>query len=270
VTGAYAGLSGPVEEVSDRDRPERSKGGRSSGTAVGVKPWIRWSAVAGAWVRWRRIRPVPGRAAHRRDCPGHRRRRGRNLLVTRGDVCDAAVLGGSDADFGQRLRAVRGAGAGHRPGCGYAPASGTTWRGTGRPRRSSSSIGWTGSPKLPNATNMRTTVPNVEENASPGVRRRWRIQRLPAARVEDRARCPGHRNRPDHHGVPPTAWHQQVEQIKHRLFSHISMNWRGRPLTSHEVILDLIGATITRPSLTVYAELDNDIYPPASRSATTQ
>ncbi len=48
------------------------------------------------------------------------------------------------------------------------------------------------------------------------------------------------------------------------------MNWRGRPLTSHEVILDLIGATITRPSLTVYAELDNDIYPPASRSATTQ
>ena len=38
-------------------------------------------------------------------------------------------------------------------------------------------------------------------------------------------------------------------KIEHRLFSHISMNWRGRPLTSHQVIIDLIGATTTRTCL---------------------
>ena len=39
------------------------------------------------------------------------------------------------------------------------------------------------------------------------------------------------------------------------------MNWRGRPLTSHQVIVDLIGATTTRTGLSVHAELDNAIYP---------
>ena len=38
-------------------------------------------------------------------------------------------------------------------------------------------------------------------------------------------------------------------KIEHGLFSHISMNWRGRPLTSHQVIIDLIGATTTRTGL---------------------
>jgi len=50
-------------------------------------------------------------------------------------------------------------------------------------------------------------------------------------------------------------------KIEHRLFSHISMNWRGRPLTSHQVIIDLIGATTTRTGLKVHAELDNNVYP---------
>src|SRR5660397_243477 len=50
-------------------------------------------------------------------------------------------------------------------------------------------------------------------------------------------------------------------KIEHRLFSHISMNWRGRPLTSHQVIIDLIGATTTRTGLKVHAELDDSIYP---------
>jgi hypothetical protein len=49
-------------------------------------------------------------------------------------------------------------------------------------------------------------------------------------------------------------------KIEHRLFSHISMNWRGRPLTSHEVVVDLIGATTTRTGLQVHAELDQGIY----------
>ena len=50
-------------------------------------------------------------------------------------------------------------------------------------------------------------------------------------------------------------------KIEHRLFSHISMNWRGRPLTSHEVIVQTIAATTTRTGLTVAAELDPGQYP---------
>jgi Rhodopirellula transposase DDE domain len=50
-------------------------------------------------------------------------------------------------------------------------------------------------------------------------------------------------------------------KIEHRLFSHISMNWRGRPLTSHEVIVQTIAATTTRAGLTVAAELDTGSYP---------
>ena len=50
-------------------------------------------------------------------------------------------------------------------------------------------------------------------------------------------------------------------KIEHRLFSHISMNWRGRPLTSHEVIVATIAATTSRTGLTVRAELDTSTYP---------
>lgn len=50
-------------------------------------------------------------------------------------------------------------------------------------------------------------------------------------------------------------------KIEHRLFSHISMNWRGRPLISHEVVVDLIAATTTQKGLTVSAELDRNTYP---------
>jgi hypothetical protein len=50
-------------------------------------------------------------------------------------------------------------------------------------------------------------------------------------------------------------------KIEHRLFSHISMNWRGRPLTSHEVVVDLIAGTTTRTGLKVRAELDRASYP---------
>ena len=50
-------------------------------------------------------------------------------------------------------------------------------------------------------------------------------------------------------------------RIEHRLFSAISMNWRGRPLVSHEVIVELIGATTTHTGLRVRAELDRGSYP---------
>jgi len=47
----------------------------------------------------------------------------------------------------------------------------------------------------------------------------------------------------------------------HRLFSQISMSWRGRPLESHEVVVNLIAGTTTRAGLTVHAELDEGTYP---------
>lgn len=49
-------------------------------------------------------------------------------------------------------------------------------------------------------------------------------------------------------------------KIEHRLFSHISMNWRARPLTSIQIIVDLIGATKTVKGLKVRAKIDNNEY----------
>ena len=50
-------------------------------------------------------------------------------------------------------------------------------------------------------------------------------------------------------------------KIEHRLFSFISQNWRGKPLLSHQVVVNLIGATTTRTGLKVYARLDPREYP---------
>lgn len=50
-------------------------------------------------------------------------------------------------------------------------------------------------------------------------------------------------------------------KIEHRLFAHITMNWRGRPLVSHEVVVNLISATSTRSGLKVKAKLDTSAYP---------
>ena len=50
-------------------------------------------------------------------------------------------------------------------------------------------------------------------------------------------------------------------KIEHRLFSHITTNWRGCPLVSHEVIVELIGATTTTTGLKVFAESDTRKYP---------
>ena len=49
-------------------------------------------------------------------------------------------------------------------------------------------------------------------------------------------------------------------KIEHRMFSAISMNWRGRPLVSHEVIIKLISATTNKSGLKIYAELDTNSY----------
>jgi hypothetical protein len=49
-------------------------------------------------------------------------------------------------------------------------------------------------------------------------------------------------------------------KIEHRMFSFISMNWRGRPLTSLAVVINTIGAVTTRRGLTIRAELDQATY----------
>ncbi len=58
---------------------------------------------------------------------------------------------------------------------------------------------------------------------------------------------------------PPGA--SKWNKIEHRLFSHISMNWKGRSLTSHDVVVNLIAATKTKTGLKVKAKLDKGIYP---------
>jgi hypothetical protein len=49
-------------------------------------------------------------------------------------------------------------------------------------------------------------------------------------------------------------------KIEHRLFSFITQNWRGRPLLSQEVVVNLIAATTTRKGLQVECQLDTNIY----------
>jgi len=50
-------------------------------------------------------------------------------------------------------------------------------------------------------------------------------------------------------------------RIEHRLFSQITMNWRGRPLKTHQIIVDLISNTTTATGLTVHCVLDTGQYP---------
>ena len=54
-------------------------------------------------------------------------------------------------------------------------------------------------------------------------------------------------------------------KVEHRLFSQITMNWRGRPLTSHEVVVETIAATTTTTGLRVHAVLDENSYPTGIR-----
>ena len=70
----------------------------------------------------------------------------------------------------------------------------------------------------------------------------------------------------DELGVPITVCHlppgtSKWNRIEHRLFSFITGNWRGKPLVSHQVIIQLIAATTTKAGLKVRCELDPNIYP---------
>jgi hypothetical protein len=53
----------------------------------------------------------------------------------------------------------------------------------------------------------------------------------------------------------------QWNKVEHRLFSFITQNWRGKPLVSHQVIVQLIGSTTTDTGLKVACEIDGNLYP---------
>ena len=67
-------------------------------------------------------------------------------------------------------------------------------------------------------------------------------------------------------GIPITVHHlppgtSKWNKIEHRLFSFITQNWRGKPLTSHEVIVNLIAGTTTKTGLKVACQMDRGEYP---------
>ncbi len=92
-------------------------------------------------------------------------------------------------------------------------------------------------------------------------RRFRRQQRRTGEAVEVGIAETGRRNRAGDFGLSLPAGHEQVEQIEHRLFSFISQELAGKPLISHEVIINLIAATTTTTGLAVKSKLDTNTYP---------
>jgi hypothetical protein len=79
----------------------------------------------------------------------------------------------------------------------------------------------------------------------------------------------------DHTGLKVTVAHfppgtSKWNKIEHRLFCHITQNWRGRPLASHEIMVKLIGSTTTRTGLRVKAALDRRRYPDGKKVSDTE
>lgn len=106
-----------------------------------------------------------------------------------------------------------------------------------------------GRPRYPNTTTLHITA---DCGGSNGNRiRLWKVelQKLANQTGMTIAVC---------HFPPGTSRWNKVE---HRLFSFITMNWRGKPLVSLETIINLIGATTTSKGLEVCARLDEGVYP---------
>ena len=110
---------------------------------------------------------------------------------------------------------------------------------------------WTtmGRARYPNATRLLVTA---DAGGSNGYRLRlwkWELQKFADETGLAIGVC---------HFPPGTS---KWNKIEHRLFSAISANWRGTPLVSHEVIVNLIAATTNRKGLRVRSELDTNAYP---------
>jgi transposase len=111
-----------------------------------------------------------------------------------------------------------------------------------------------GQPAYPNARQLLITAgPRGHPGGSNGSRvRLWKVE---LQRLADET---GLELRVCH--LPPGT--SKWNKIEHRLFSFISQNWRGKPLVTHQVIVDLIAATSTKAGLKVRAQIDPNLYPP--------
>ena len=106
-----------------------------------------------------------------------------------------------------------------------------------------------GSKRYPSATALLITADGGGSNGS-----RCRLWKVALQTLAARIGMPIHVC----HFPPGTS---KWNKIEHRMFSHITQNWRGRPLVSHEVIVNLIANTTTRTGLRIRAELDRGTYP---------
>jgi hypothetical protein len=106
-----------------------------------------------------------------------------------------------------------------------------------------------GHPRYPEATELLVTADGGGSNGS-----RVRLWKVALQRLADQT---GLRISVCHFPPGTSKWNK----IEHRMFSHISMNWRGKPLFSHEVVVNLIAGTTTRMGLKIEAELDTNPYP---------
>lgn len=106
-----------------------------------------------------------------------------------------------------------------------------------------------GRQRYPNASELMITADGGGSNGS-----RVRLWKFEIQRLADEINIPIYVS----HLPPGTS---KWNKIEHRLFSYISMNWRGQPLISHEVIVNLIAGTTTKTGLKVHAELDDSLYP---------
>jgi Rhodopirellula transposase DDE domain len=106
-----------------------------------------------------------------------------------------------------------------------------------------------GKPRYPKARELTITADGGGSNGY-----RVRLWKLELSRFAQEA---GLSIRVCHFPPGTSKWNK----IEHRMFSFITMNWRARPLISHEVIVNLIAGTKTKSGLTVRAELDTNSYP---------
>ena len=106
-----------------------------------------------------------------------------------------------------------------------------------------------GSVRYPHATSLTITADGGGSNGS-----RVRLWKIELQKLADELGLAI----TVHHLPPGTS---KWNKIEHRLFSFITGNWRGKPLVSHQVIVQLIAATKTKAGLTVRCELDPNIYP---------
>jgi len=115
-----------------------------------------------------------------------------------------------------------------------------------------------GQPLYPNATSLLIIA---DGGGSNGYRvRLWKVelQKLADELQLPIAVC---------HLLPGTS---KWNKIEHRLFSFITQNWRGKPLVTHQVIVELIAATTTRTGLQVYSRLDERLYSTGRRVSEQQ